>query len=109
MRLEDRAYPRRPMVRKASAGFPLCQRPFRTKYSLRAFNSIRCRQADWRLAALNDRACSLHRIAIRVDLVDLAEVQVADPRFYLAHIAHHHPNQLARQNIFLRGLVGARW
>src|SRR5262249_32833183 len=106
MRLEDRAYPPRPMGGKASAGFPLWQRPFRAKYSLRAFNGIRCRRADWRAAALNARACSLHRIAIRIDLVDLAEVQLADPRFYLAHIAHHHPNQLVRQNIFLRGLVG---
>jgi hypothetical protein len=38
----------------------------------------------------------LHGVSVGVYFVDLAQVQFADTRFHLAHIAHNHPDHVVR-------------
>jgi hypothetical protein len=52
-----------------------------------------------RLAAGFYQGCELfllHCIPIGINLVDLAQVQVADALFHFAHIAHHYPDNVVR-------------
>jgi len=41
-------------------------------------------------------SASLHGVAVGIDLVDLAQVQLADAGFHLAHVSYHHPHQVVR-------------
>ena len=43
----------------------------------------------------------MHRVPIRVDLVDFAQVQLADTGFHLAHVADHHPTRWSGRMNFL--------
>ena len=58
---------------------------------------------------LDGNLISLHRVAVGVDLVDLAQVQLANTGLDFAHVSNDHPHQVIRQNILLGNLVRAVW
>src|SRR5260221_7726917 len=53
-----------------------------------------------------DRVRLLNRVAVGVDFVDFADVQVANAGFDFAHIADDDPDQMGGLNIFFGDVVG---
>src|ERR1035437_3130165 len=51
----------------------------------------------------------LQRLPVGVDLVDLAQIQLANARLDLAQVSYHDPQQMIRQDVLLRYLVGVLW
>src|SRR5580704_18758036 len=51
----------------------------------------------------------LQRLSVGVDLVDFAQIQLANTRLDLAHVSYHDPQQMIRQDVLLRYLVGVLW
>src|SRR6185312_10725699 len=50
--------------------------------------------------------CLLHRISVGINLVNFAQIELANSAFDLAHVAHNDPDQVVRQDQFFGQSIG---
>src|ERR1022692_3773921 len=66
---------------------------------------IPCFAAPGKTTLTRHISASRHRVAVGVDLVDFAQVQLTNARLHFAHVSYAHPYQMVRQDVFLSNLI----